>query len=163
MKDIHNWINTALIVLVAILVLVGGNQSESTDLAGSGSRFPHGISADSTSPSTGQVRGTSFLATGSITAGSSGTSLEQVVCSDATTWNPGSVASTSIATLDVTTTGFALGDTLFAGLATTTQGLGLLTSASTTDVVRVTLFQPDFDAVALDLATTTVKVCAVRS
>ena len=60
--------NTGLIALVAILVLVGGNQSAEL---GGGSRFPNGLSADSTAPSAGQVRGTTLTITGSATAGTS--------------------------------------------------------------------------------------------
>lgn len=92
-----------------------------------------------------------------------GSAIDLQVCSAATTWDPGSVASTSVSSVDVTVTGFTLGDTLTATLGTTTQGLGTLVSASTTNVARVTLFQPDFDAVALNLATTTVKVCALST
>lgn len=60
----HNWINTALIVAVLILVLVGGNnQSDSFG----GTRFPNGISADNTSPIAGEVRGTTLTITGAAT------------------------------------------------------------------------------------------------
>lgn len=65
-----NWVAVAALVLSAVaisLVLVGGNQSEQAgELGASGTRFPNGISADSTSPSAGQVRGTTFTATGGI-------------------------------------------------------------------------------------------------
>lgn len=56
MNKIHEWTNTLLIVVVAILVLVGGNQSVPSDksVGGQGTRFPHGISAaTSTLPSNG--------------------------------------------------------------------------------------------------------------
>lgn len=99
----------------------------------------------------------------SLTVGSGGTAIDLVACSSATSWNPGAVGSTTVATTDVTVTGFTLGDIAIASLATTTQGLGVLTSASTTGVIRVTLFQPDFDAAAVDLATTTVRVCAISN
>jgi len=59
-KQIHEWINTGLIALVLILVLVVGKQS---DLGATGTRFPNGISADSTSPSPGEVRGTTLTIT----------------------------------------------------------------------------------------------------
>lgn len=64
MNKIHEWVNTGLIGLVLILVLVGGNQSV---FGASGSRFPNGISADSTSPNSGQVRGTTLTVTGAST------------------------------------------------------------------------------------------------
>ena len=63
MNNIHNWINTGLILLVAILLVVG-NQS---DYLGSGTRFPSGLSADNTSPSAGEVRGTTLTITGAQT------------------------------------------------------------------------------------------------
>ncbi len=64
-NKIHEWINTGLIVLVAILVLVGGNQSGL--FGATGTRFPYGISADSTSPSAGEVRGSTLTITGAQT------------------------------------------------------------------------------------------------
>jgi hypothetical protein len=66
MNKIHEWVNTAGILLVVILVLVGGNQSVPTgEFGASGSRFPNGISADTTSPSAGEVRGSTLTITGS--------------------------------------------------------------------------------------------------
>lgn len=110
------------------------------------------------------VDGTTVInGSGALILGTNGADIEQIACSADTTWNPGAVGSTTVATIDVTVTGFALGDILSGSIATTTQGLGVLVNASTTDVARVTLFQPDFDAVALDLATTTVQVCALRA
>jgi len=53
---------TALVVVV-LAGLVGGDQ------LGSGTRFPNGISADTTSPSAGEVRGTTFTVTGAATVG----------------------------------------------------------------------------------------------
>lgn len=85
MNKIHNWINTGLIVLVAILVLVGSNQSE--PLGASGTRLPNGISADSTSPSAGQIRGTTLLITGE-------SQLRSLVSGDADGALPGITTST---------------------------------------------------------------------
>lgn len=84
----------AVIALIVAMVGVGGNDQSSlisqinkvdtkvdklTNAVGEaigqlseplgGSRFPNGISADSTSPSAGQVRGTTMTATGSATVG----------------------------------------------------------------------------------------------
>jgi len=50
--------------LVLVAVLVGGNQPEQLG----GTRFPSGISADSTSPISGEVRGTTLTVTGAVTA-----------------------------------------------------------------------------------------------
>lgn len=62
--DIKTVIISAVVALVVVMLsgLVGGDQ------LGSGSRFPNGLSADSTAPSAGEVRGTSFqLDNGSAT------------------------------------------------------------------------------------------------
>lgn len=60
MNKLHEWVNTAGILLIAILVLVGGNEPA---VGASGSRFPNGLSADTTSPVAGEVRGTTFTFT----------------------------------------------------------------------------------------------------
>jgi len=65
MNKIHEWVNTGLIVLVAVLVLVGGNQSDS--LGASGTRFPNGLSTDTTSPAFGEVRTTDLTVTDDAT------------------------------------------------------------------------------------------------
>ena len=57
---------TALVVALAFVGLVN-NQTSEGDLGASGSRFPNGISADTTSPTAGQVRGTTLTTTGSAT------------------------------------------------------------------------------------------------
>lgn len=71
MNKIHEWANTGLIVLVAILVLVGGNQSadQVEQVGAPGSRFPNGLSADTTSPIVGEVRGTYLTITSTATTG----------------------------------------------------------------------------------------------
>ena len=67
-------ITIAIVALIASFVggitagLVGGNQS---DQRLGGTRFPNGISADSTSPSAGEVRGTTLTSTGAATLASS--------------------------------------------------------------------------------------------
>jgi len=70
MDKIHSWINTVLIGIVLISMLVGGNNQPvqiQGDPVGSGTRFPNGLSADGTSPSAGQVRGTTLTVTGAAT------------------------------------------------------------------------------------------------
>lgn len=61
---------TAILVAVIFLVtgLVGGNQSAQDGVGGS--RFPNGLSADGTEPSAGEVRGTTFTATGAVSLSS---------------------------------------------------------------------------------------------
>lgn len=58
-------------IVAVIVVMVGGNNQPAPDLnlGASGTRFPNGISADTTSPTMGQVRGTTFTATGDSTFG----------------------------------------------------------------------------------------------
>src|SRR5258708_7509844 len=58
-------------VLIAIVLAIGSYYfPQGANLAGStGSRFPSGISADATSPTAGQVRGTTLTTTGAATFG----------------------------------------------------------------------------------------------
>ena len=85
-----------------------------------------------------------------------GTLVSKYVCSTAT-WNPAPVATSSQQTLDISTPGVTLGDVEFASLATSTQGLSLEANASTTATSSVIL--SNNSAAAVDIATTTVKVC----
>ena len=52
-------------IVLGGLALVGGNSSQ--PLGATGTRFPNGISTDSTSPTSGQVRGTTLTVTGAST------------------------------------------------------------------------------------------------
>ena len=65
MFDLKTIVTSLVVSLVVVfgVGLVGGNQSES--LGASGSRFPYGVSTDTTSPVFGQVRGSSFAFTSS--------------------------------------------------------------------------------------------------
>jgi len=69
-EKINKWLPILTFVLVLVaLALVGGNQSGNANNVGaSGSRFPNGISSDTTSPIEGQVRGTYLAITGLFTA-----------------------------------------------------------------------------------------------
>lgn len=69
MKDLKMTIVGAIAIIALIVSMVGfGGNDQSSPLGGS--RFPSGISADSTSPSSGQVRGTTFTSTGAATLAS---------------------------------------------------------------------------------------------
>lgn len=59
----------AIVGGLIVLVFSGlvGNQSDGPAVGASGTRFPNGISVDSTSPSAGQIRGTTFTSTGAAT------------------------------------------------------------------------------------------------
>lgn len=88
----------ALVVMIA-LMLVGGNQSAS--VGATGTRFPNGISADSTSPSAGQVRGTTITTTGLATLASAtvtGTLTQSTSNSATTTAALGCVQTTATST-----------------------------------------------------------------
>jgi len=115
MNNIHNWINTGLILLVAILLVVG-NQS---GYLGGGTRFPSGISADSTSPSVGEVRGTTLTSTGAAT-------LASAIVSGATTLSS-TLSVTGATTLKVLTQGGAVLATSTSATATTFALADLLT------------------------------------
>lgn len=82
-KTIVNSILTTILVIAGLsfMGLVGGN-----DQLGSGTRFPNGISADSTSPVAGEVRGTTATITGvsTLSGGTSGPVRSEVVTADDT-------------------------------------------------------------------------------
>ena len=60
-EKINKWLPILTFILVIILgvMLVGGN-SQSGLVGGNGSRYPNGLSADTTSPIDGEVRGTTL-------------------------------------------------------------------------------------------------------
>lgn len=63
--------NLTIGLVIAMIIAVGGYffPQIQASLGASGTRFPNGISADSTSPSAGQVRGTTLTTTGASTLG----------------------------------------------------------------------------------------------
>lgn len=64
----------ALIVSTGVALVGGNSQSQVEDnRVGAGTRFPNGISADNTSPSAGEVRGTTLTTTGAATLGGAAT------------------------------------------------------------------------------------------
>lgn len=75
MDKLNKWlgpVNTLLIVGLFAVVLVGGNQP-GLSVGASGTRFPNGLSTDSTSPSAGQVRTTTLTVTGAATLSATST------------------------------------------------------------------------------------------
>lgn len=146
MNKIHEWVNTGLIVLVAILVLVGGNQS-APSLGGS--------TSDSWSVGGNlSITGTSAL-TGGVTVGSSGTASTNLAFG---TCNINAAATTIAASSTVTVdcgsgsngrtalTGVQAADTVFLHLATTTPttfgGLRILgySASSTTGYLTALIY-----------------------
>ena len=164
MDKIHNWINTGLIVLVGVLVLVGGSLSGSDQLGGA-TRFPHGYldTADGYYvDGTAVISGSGYVTTNSFTLGTSGTAITGLKCVSDTAFNPATVASSTPATATTSLTGVALGDFVFATIATSTQGLELYAYASATNVATYILSNPDGDLATVDLATTTLKICYIK-
>ena len=118
-------IASALVVAMMLIVGVGGNDQSSLDklnsldkkvgnlensvvklgkafegisaYLGSGSRFTNGISADSTSPSAGEVRGTTLTSTGAVTFGGAATLSSTLAVTGETTLT----ATTTAGVMDV--------------------------------------------------------------
>lgn len=63
--------NVWIAMVVVTIIAVGGYFFPQIQVGslGGGTRFPNGISADTTSPSVGQVRGTTLTTTGAMTSG----------------------------------------------------------------------------------------------
>ncbi len=81
-----NNIVAGIAVLALILGFVGavGGNNQLQELGVTGTRFPNGLSADSTSPSAGQVRGTTFTSTGATTWASASVTGALTVTGDTT-------------------------------------------------------------------------------
>lgn len=82
-KNIITGVIAIIVAVVASLALVGNNQpkqntTQDTTYGATGTRFIHGISADSTSPSDGQVRGTTLTVTGASTLTGTSTVTQSV-------------------------------------------------------------------------------------
>lgn len=110
-----------LVVLALVLGYFVGSYTTSKTFGATGTRFPNGISANSTSPVAGEVRGTTLTATGSLTVGTNGSTIAEL---KGTTCNligtdASQVASTTVA-YDCAVTGIASGDVVMAMLATST-------------------------------------------
>lgn len=138
MKNIHEWVNTGLIVLVVVLVLVGGNQSAA--FGATGTRFPNGISADTTSPSAaGNIRGTTFTLTGAatlggLTVGTNGTALSGLKTGSCTIWaRATTIGATSTVQVECQS---ATNGSLASGLTgITSDSICQLTNASSTNTL----------------------------
>ena len=109
MNKFHELINTGLIVLVIILVLVVSKQS--VPLGATGTRFPNGLSTNSTSPSAGE------LLTTTLQVGSSGTDQTKQISGTCTGTVPLAVFNASSTQEWIcSATGVADGDKIFASL-----------------------------------------------
>lgn len=152
----------ALSVIVALLVVgvgflfFGGNGNLSASGLGpnhyQADNFLQGLFA-------GTAGQSKFSNTGVLTLGASGTGVTTYRCATSS-WNPASVGSSTVATTSVPLTGSVLGDVVDnPSLTTSTQGLDLFGYVSSNATATVILSQPGGSAAAIDLATTTLKVC----
>lgn len=105
------------------------------------------------------ARDGSFSTTGTFTLGSTGTAADLLKCGTAT-WDPPSISSSTPSSTPVTVSGAALGDTVLVGSSVSPQTLKIVGHVTTTDTLVVTFFQPA-DSAAVNLATTTVRACAL--
>lgn len=164
MKNIHNWVNTLLVGVVVILVLVGGNQpvefsdkqlnrlAEQMAQLGAGSRFPNGISADTTSPSgAGNIRGTTLTMTGASTFATT------VVVSGSFTAPSSNAATTTIGgvTFHADTQAFDTATTTVCSLQSPSATSTLIRAGGTFDVSSTTATKITMAKAANAFATTT--------
>lgn len=134
MNKIHEWVNTGLLIaIVAILVLVGGNQSGQVPntYGNAGTRFPHGVSINTATPPssngfiigdngseiTGLNMGTCYIAPYASTIAASSTVV--VDCQGTAGWDAAGDTVTGSSALS----GVVSGDVINAFLATSTAGV----------------------------------------
>ncbi|MFA5772858.1 MAG: hypothetical protein WC974_09035 [Thermoplasmata archaeon] len=111
-----------VVLILLLIVLVGGNQSGNLG----GTRFPSGISVDSTSPSAGEVRGTTLTITGAQTLTGATTLSSTLGVTGATTLSS-TLSVTGATTLKVLTQGGSVLATTTSTTATTFALADLLT------------------------------------
>jgi hypothetical protein len=164
-KTLGQALLTAAIVVVAMfaLSLVGDNQSDF--LGASGSRFPNGISADSTSPSAGQVRGTTLTVTGAATLSSTLAVSGATTLSSTLTYLEKTAAVTASTTVAQSGTTFYLSgaaatSTLPAVATATGTVFTFVVSASVTGDITVVSNEGDNIEGAVDVNSTIVTVDA---
>lgn len=92
---------SGVIALLAILLLVAWPSNLST--GATGTRFPNGLSTDSTSPSSGQVRSTTLTVTGASTLTGAATLSSTLSLAGLATLNAGQLKSYTNASSSVTT------------------------------------------------------------
>ncbi len=123
-----------------------------------------GSSGQFTISNTGAITNTAAItATGGITIGS-GTAIDLVKCATAT-WNPGSIATSTLAqatSTDIALSGAVLGDICIASLSSSTSTAAQVTCAIT-GTATSTIQLVNIGETALDLASGTARVCAVSN
>jgi len=109
-KNIIIGVLAVLVLLAGIQILVGNNQPNEVVAVG-GTRMPSGLSADNTEPVAGQVRGTTFTSTGvatfggdlTITTTNTATSSVEFGC-----WDSYATSTDTAVRLSATSTGAAM-------------------------------------------------------
>lgn len=81
-KNILLGIGVVVAIALSLFGLVRDNQS--VPLGASGTRFPNGLSTDTTSPTAGQIRGTTFTLTGDAVLGGGNGALTLTTSNSAT-------------------------------------------------------------------------------
>jgi len=130
---------TLLVVILVILagMAVGGKSSQSLELGASGTRFPSGISADTTSPIAGEVRGTTLTitSTSAFTGAISASSVDVSGAAMVGRFTQGggiSTISTTSATLTMTQTQMEAGGIISIANTAGSEALALTLPASST-------------------------------
>ena len=114
--------------IVALLVAVVGGNNQPEGLGASGTRFPNGISADSTSPAVGEVRGADLTATDDLAvtddATISGGSFTVTTTNAATsTASLGCIQTTATSTLTPVKLRFSIASTTLTTAGVTSDGI----------------------------------------
>ena len=143
MNTLHNWINTALTVFVAFLVLVGSNQSVPTEptleLGATGTRFPNGITSGAFTQG-GGVTATTSIGAVTYTASQFDTesTIEHTAASAVTATLPASSTLSTFVPLPGQSRTIFIKN-ISAGIITLSGGSGtLLRSASSTSRILTT-------------------------
>lgn len=150
-KNLTIWLT--VVTIIAVLACFLPVRLSVAPTAGStGSRFPNGVSANTTSPIAGQLLGTTLLVTSGATLGSSGSSIAAVVfgsCQIVAYSN--TITASSTATVDCSTNGTPSGtitgltaNQFIDAWATTTmsslsQGVSIIGSHASTTAGIITL------------------------
>lgn len=118
METLNRFSGVLAVVAVVIAITVPFFLGGSNTFGATGTRFPNGLSTDSTSPSAGQMRTTTLLTTSTATIGSSGTALSQVLSGSCNLLQSqaGSHAATTSKEYFCAVTGVTAGDTVIVSL-----------------------------------------------
>lgn len=110
------------LIAIAIIAVGGYFFPLVQNALGAGTRFPNGISADTTAPSgAGNIRGTTLTLTGASTLGSDGTAINELLYGTCSLIAPSfTVAASTTVSMDCAVTGVASGAIVIGRFATST-------------------------------------------